>query len=146
MRCLWTYKHSHEGGTHSNLDAFCACRQGFLSDTTQPLSPGFTLRPLSKIAFRYALNTNMCLQKMGNEEKASVVVVVVVTIILCLRHAIVIEMIPWHTGLIPPEVSFLEHEAKRVREDSTHNSVGAWSGSPLLKRRFCSDLKLNRGV
>jgi hypothetical protein len=51
-----------------------------------------------------------------------VVVVVVVTVVLVLSNAIVIETIPWHTGLIPPSVSSLEHEAKQVGENSTHRS------------------------
>lgn len=64
----------------------------------------------------YALNTKVCFQKKKKEERKASVVVAVVTVVLFLflSHAIIIETVPWHAGLIPPEVSSLEREAKRV--------------------------------
>ena len=92
----------------------------------------------------HAFSTKVCV--CFQKKKEVLVVVITVTVILILSEAIVIKMSPRHTGLIPPKCPLLSIEAKRVGGNSTYSSEGPWSGSPLRKRRFCSDLKLNNGV
>jgi hypothetical protein len=52
-----------------------------------------------------------------------IVVVIVITVILYVGHAIVVEMIPWNTGVIPPEMS--SHECDPNREKIVLTALSA---------------------
>ena len=99
------------------------------------------------------MNTDtVCASKKGEMKKPLfrtliVVRVIIITAILRIGHAIVVEIFPWNTCIIPPEMTSLKRDANREKNNSTHRSVGSWSDSlPLLTQTFFNDLKLNRGV
>ena len=114
MRCPRSlpFKHSQEGVkprlTVASMRSITVeiPAAGYNANALSRSSTSFTLRPFStRGTVSYALNTKVCFQKKINEKDLGLgIVVVVVTVIFCLSHAIVVETIPWNTGLIPPEI------------------------------------------